>query len=58
MIYRCVAMFILPDADFADDADERRSFIVSDMSSFEPPANLMNITITPFFAVFLFRPKS
>ena len=21
-------MFILPDADFADDADERRSFIV------------------------------
>ena len=28
MIYRCVAMFILPDADFADDADERRSFIV------------------------------
>ena len=28
MIYRCVAMFILPDADFADDAEERRSFIV------------------------------
>ena len=28
MIYRCVAMFVLPDADFADDADERRSFIV------------------------------
>jgi hypothetical protein len=26
--------------------------------SFEPPANLMNITITPFFAIFLFRPKS
>ena len=90
MIYRCVAMFILPDADFADDAEERRSFIVlkenksaffcvicarlrpvntskrtdkssfivSVLSSFEPPANLMNITITPFFAIFLFRPKS
>ena len=28
MIYRGVAMFVLPDADFADDADERRSFIV------------------------------
>ena len=28
MIYRCVAMFILPDADFADDAEERRSLIV------------------------------
>ena len=28
MIYRCVATFVLPDADFADDADERRSFIV------------------------------
>ena len=28
MIYRCVAMFILPDADFADDAEERRSFTV------------------------------
>ena len=28
MIYRCVAMFILPDTDFADDAEERRSFIV------------------------------
>ena len=28
MIYRCVAMFVLPDADFADDADERRSLIV------------------------------
>ena len=27
MIYRCVATFVLPDADFADDADERRSFI-------------------------------
>ena len=26
--------------------------------SFEPPANLMNITITPFFAIFLFHPKS
>ena len=83
-------MFVLPDADFADNADERRSFIVlkenksaffcvicarlrpvntskhtvkssfivSNMSSFELPANLMNITITPFFAVFLFRPKS
>ena len=28
MIYRCIAMYVLPDADFADDADERRSFIV------------------------------
>ena len=28
MIYRCVATFVLPDADFADNADERRSFIV------------------------------
>ena len=32
-------MFILPDADFADDADERRSFIVSNMQNFEPPTN-------------------
>ena len=39
MIYRCVAMFILPDADFADDAEERRSFIVSNMPNFEPPTN-------------------
>ena len=28
MIYRCVATFVLPDADFADDAEERRLFIV------------------------------
>ena len=28
MIYRGVAMFVLPDADFADNADERRSLIV------------------------------
>ncbi len=28
------------------------------LASFEPPANLMNITITPFFAIFLFRLKS
>ena len=39
MIYRCVAMFILPDADFADDAEERRSFIVSNMPNFEHPTN-------------------
>ena len=32
-------MFILPDADFADDAEERRSFIVSNMPNFEPPTN-------------------
>ena len=32
-------MFILPDADFADDAEERRSFIVSNMPNFEHPTN-------------------
>ena len=39
MIYRCVATFVLPDADFADDAEERRSFIVSNMPNFEHPTN-------------------
>ena len=32
-------MFVLPDADFADDAEERRSFIVSNMPNFEHPTN-------------------
>ena len=54
MIYRGVAMFVLPDADFADDADERRSFIVSNMSSFKLPANLTNIQYPLFQPFFYF----
>ena len=79
-------MFVLPDADFADDAEERRSFIVlkenksaflcvicarlrpvntskrtdkslfvvSNLSSFGPPVNLIDYNNPPFSVVFYF----